>query len=84
MKGLFTNQTVSVLDEETIVWGISKYKKQSDLIDVSIFEQQLKEIRQARRPLRQRIRRWRRTCSMPEPVWVLIGLCIGFLVGRFI
>lgn len=84
MKGFFSNQVITVLDEETIVWGISIYKKQSDLIDVSLFYKELKEMRQAKRPLRQRIRRWRRTHSVPEPVWILICLCIGFLLGRFI
>lgn len=84
MSKLYTNEAILQINEEIVIWGISIYKKQSDIIDVSIFEKELKEIRKARRPLKERIGRWYRTHSIPEPVWILIGLCIGFLVGRFI
>lgn len=84
MSRLYTNEAILQINEEVIIWGITIYKKQSDLIDISIFEEELKEIYKVRRPLKERIRRWRRTHRVPEPVWILIGLYIGSLVGRFI
>ena len=38
MKGLFSDQVITVIDEETIVWGISCYKKISELVDVDGLE----------------------------------------------
>ena len=38
MKGLFSDQVITVIDKETIVWGISCYKKISELVDVDGLE----------------------------------------------
>lgn len=76
MKGLFSDQVITVIDEETIVWGISCYKKISELVDVDGLEK-MWESGQTKENIPQKLRR--RFASYTEAL--LMGACLGLAIG---
>lgn len=76
MKGLLPNQVITVLDEETIVWGISCYKKTGELVDVAELEK-MWESRRTKKSISQKLRR---ICS-PHTEALFMGIGLGFAIG---
>lgn len=76
MKGLFFDQVITVIDEETIVWGISCYKKISKLVDTAELEEMWKN-EQTKKNIPQKLRQ--RYSSHTEAL--LMGACLGLAIG---
>lgn len=76
MKGLFSDQVITVIDKETIVWGISCYKKISELVDTAELEEMWKN-EQTKENIPQKLRR--RFASYTEAL--LMGACLGLAIG---
>lgn len=70
MKGLLPNQVITVLDEETIVWGISCYKKTGELVDIAELEKMWESSR-TKKSISQKLRR---ICA-PHTGALFMGKC---------
>ena len=76
MKGLFWNQTVVAIDDETIVWRLSYYKKNGEIADVAALEGMWKN-EQTKKNVPQKLRR--RYATYTEAL--LMGACLGLAIG---
>lgn len=76
MKGSFFNQVVTALDEETIVWGISCYKKIGELVDIAELEKMWKS-----KPIKKNIPQKIRRRYSPYAEAIFLGACLGLTIG---